>query len=386
MKDVFIVGASRSPIASVKRGTDGKKNTSCISSLAPHELAGAVYDNLFSFGIPHTAVDMFRLGSLISQKTEPTSFHAPAKHILMAGRTERKRRINALTLEGACATGLIAIEDATEEIMLGRSDCAIAGGVDMMSRNFDSDVVAVLTSPETGKNMAMLADSKARALGISRYELDLYASQSYSWARYHKNDHGRFIVPIYLSGASTPILTHDEGVDKARSLAMLQKVDPMSGCEIITPAHASKYGDAAAFVALASLEAVKIHGFRPLAIIRSIESYSEGNPESFITAPNGAIQKALLSAGVSIKDVDTFLINEAFAPSPIHFIKTFNIPREMVNPWGGAIACGHPFGATGAVLLVMLLTILLKSESLRFGVVAICAAGGESTACVIERI
>ena len=115
----------------------------------------------------------------------------------------------------------------------------------------------------------------------------------------------------------------------------------------------------------------------------AIESWSEFNPYDFIVAPNTAIPKAVQKAGLTMDQIGVFFINEAFAPSPISFMKQFNVPRDKVNPEGGAIADAHPFGASGALRFVMLMDYLRRMQ-IRYGVLGICAAGGEASACVLE--
>lgn len=386
MKKVYIIAAARSPIAAVKKGVGEEKNTSSISSLSPDELSAQVFNTLLSkAGVDLSdEIDIFRMGSLVVQKAETGFFHAPAKSVVRRG-TKSKSLADAATFEGACATGLIAIEDAFEEIALGRADVAVAGGVEMMSRYPDSVIQAVLRSPETGEMMWHLADKKAQTLGLTREELDVYSFESADFAKIHKDDHSPYIVPIRLPWKEEPALSTDEGSSRFLSIELIRKIPPIPGCKLITPAHSSKYGDGVGFVMLAGEEAVRRFNLRPLAQILSIESWSEDNPGDFIVAPNSAIPLALEKAGVAMERVGAFLINEAFAPAPVSFVKKFGISREKINPWGGAIAFGHPFGATGAILLVMLLTILEK-EKKRYGALGICAAGGEASACVIERV
>lgn len=394
MNEVFVVEAVRSPIAAVKIArVGGEKNISRIDVLSPEELMSQVRDELFRrIGIDPRAVEIFRVGSLVAQKAESTMFHAPAKRLMRKEGSGRALALSASTVEAACATGLVAIEEAVEEIQLGRVHLALAGGVEMMSRHPDDVIESVRRSPETGELIEFLADRKTKALGLTRDELDLYSFQSYGLAHIHLYDYEPRIVPIFLPGETNPVLTLDEGAMREPSPLEVVKrskllYDEKRGvrCEMITAAHSSKYGDAAALVLLASKQALENYNLKPLAKILAVESWSEDDPKDFIVAPNTAIPKALNSARVPFIEVGTFIVNEAFAPSPVSFMKQFGIPREMVNPWGGAIAFGHPFGATGAILLVMLLTILEK-EAKRYGVLGICAAGGEASACVIERV
>ena len=300
MDDVYIVGAARSSIASVKRGKEpGDKNTSCISHLTPNELGACVRDDLLErSGIEAEIVEMFRMGSLVAQKAETSMFHAPAKSIMRKDGTGCAPHVNTATLEAACTTGLAAIEDAVEEIQLGRTSLAIAGGIEMMSRCLDEVVQGIITSPETGKTMAELADATSRDLGITKEELDWYAYQSCLLAHQHHNHPDPYRVPIVCGNGVT--LALDEGTSKAFPLDVMRssKLKLLPGCELITSAHASKYGDGAALVALASVDAIRKHNLKPIAKILAIEGYAVPNPAQFILAPNGAIPKALSRAGV----------------------------------------------------------------------------------------
>lgn len=384
MENVFVVGAERSPMAFVPYPESGKTSASSISALRPEELAARVRDRMVEkTNLPVGCIERFNLGSVLSPRIEPTLFHAPAKTVARMPGSGQTCVVNASTIDRVCATGLAAVEDMHEEIQLGRVRLGLVVGLDMLSRGTKEEIDAVLTSPETGKTMAELADQTARKKRISRDELDLYAFQSFQCAHDHRDDQRSRIVPLSLPGNNF-VLLYDEGSERVRPMKVLQKLGPLNGCERITKAHASKLADAASVVALASPSAVQEYGLRPLAKICAVESFSEADPEDFAESPNGAIALALARSGLSVGDIDHYVINEAFAPTPIHFMRTFGVPREKVNAWGGAIVFGHPFGATGVSLLVMLLT-MLEREQKRFGIVAVCAAGGDATACVIER-
>ncbi|OGN08086.1 MAG: hypothetical protein A2750_01380 [Candidatus Yanofskybacteria bacterium RIFCSPHIGHO2_01_FULL_45_42] len=384
MNTVYVVGAARSYIFLVQRGKNGVANTSLISGLRPEVFGAQIRDGLFeAINISPELVELFRLGSLVSQKAENSMFHAPAKTIMRIGGRGCVSAVNAAIVEAACATGLVAIEEATEEIQLNRVDLALAGGIEMMSRHQDEVIQAVLRSPETGEMMWHLADKKTKALGISREEMDIYSFESYERTRQRKDKILFYIVPTYLSEDKRSVLNCDEGALKGYSLEIIRKVRPIQGCELITAAHASKYGDGAALALLASENAVKKYFLKPLARVLAIESWSEFNPYDFIVAPNTAIPKAVQKAGLTMDQIGVFFINEAFAPSPISFMKQFNVPRDKVNPEGGAIADAHPFGASGALRFVMLMDYLRRMQ-IRYGVLGICAAGGEASACVLE--
>lgn len=417
MRDVYIVGAVRSPIASVKRGrlSDSAvkkllakgvvslgpwleklsglklefslpKNTSSFSHLSPQDLALRVFAGLVhQSGVNPEQIEIFRLGSVISQKSENSMVQAPAKTILRKSAGDPARILaTARTVEQACSTGLVAIADAAAAVRNGEADIALAGGVDMMSRVSDRKVLFGLTDPFTEKIMAELADQKAEEVGLTRKDHDQFAIESYELALKHLNDHDLSIQPVAGVNQDQEISRYPLNPEKIRSMKAI------GSRGIITAANASKYGDAAAFVMLASEAAVKKHNLKPLAKFLSFAEHSEKEPRDFVVAPNGAILKAIGKinkaehAGPLIADM-IFEVNEAFATSPLAVMRELNVSRSQINVWGGAIAHGHPIGATGAALTVKLIAILRKEDK-RYGVVSLCNAVSEATAAVVERV
>ena len=382
-KPVYIVGAQRSPIAKVRRGNP---NTSSISQLEPKNLAAQVLNALFSEVKATRGMEFsFKLGSAISKLLEKRSmFHAPAKHFINGTLWNGANCVDASLIGEACATGLLAIQAGVKDILLNDAELVVAGGVEMMSRHSDEVISKIFLDVSTGKNMAVLSDNKALRLGFSREDQESYALSSYQKAHDHIGDHG--LVKIYLpSDKENPALAQDEGPMKIPTLDMIKRLGLIPGCQITSPASASKYGDAAAFVALASSGAVAIYQLKPLGKIIGFARHSELEPEDFIIAPIGAIKKALERASLRTEDVDLFEINEAFSSTVLATMAGLNIPSEKVNLWGGAIAHGHPIGATGAALVVKNLAMLEKYNK-RYGVVALCSAIGEGICCAVERV
>lgn len=415
MREVYIVGAARSPIASVQRGRFNEEqkaaakevvamkpelekrsgmnvdfslpqNNSSFSHLPPEELALIVLAGLFErSGVRPEQVDIFRMGSVISQKSEPTMVQAPAKTILKRSASNPDLVVaTARTVEQACSTGLAAIAQAAEKVSLGDAEIALGGGVDMMSRVPDAKVLCGLTDPFTGEIMAMLADEKAKEIGFSREDHDRFTIESYELALKHLNDHGSNLVPV------GKVITDEEVNRYPLNPEKIRQMKAIGRNGIITPANASKYGDAAAFVLLASEEAVKKHNLKPIAKFVSFAEHSERKPEDFVVAPKLAILKAMRKAvdaghaGLLLFNT-IFEVNEAFATAPLSVMRELNISRDRMNIWGGAIAHGHPIGATGAALTVKLIAILQKEDK-RYGVVSLCNAVSEATAAVIEKI
>src|SRR3989344_2748458 len=315
-REVYVIGAMRSPIASVSFGGFGPDkvselpNVSSISSLVPDALATQVLNALFKqISIDPELIDMFVMGSVISQKVEPQMKQAPAKHLIRKILKDRdpKKYPLARTIEKACSTGLMAVWYGAKKILLGKADIVIAGGVDMMSRQPNSVILNGLTDPDTQKLMVVLADEKARALGFNRESHDEYAFQSYERAKSHRDDYAGFITQIFLSGHEEPVLKYDEEIDKYKiTIERIKRLRPYPNCKIMTILNSSKYGDAAAFVILASSQALKNLKIKPLARLLAFNAHSESGPEDFIVAPAEAVSGALSQANLQPDNIDVY--------------------------------------------------------------------------------
>ncbi|OGM99831.1 MAG: hypothetical protein A3B91_03000 [Candidatus Yanofskybacteria bacterium RIFCSPHIGHO2_02_FULL_41_29] len=386
MDPVYVVGMARSPVFSVELGKNDGPNTSSVSGLLPQDLAAQVLKSLLiETSIDPWYVDFFYLGSAISQKVEPSLFQAPAKFVFRKRAELGMVRALGRTVEKACSTGLSAIWSGTRKILVGKADIVVAGGMDMMSRQKNDVIIRGLTDPRTQKIMAQLADEKAIELGITREMHDVYALESYQFAAKHLEDHK--IVPIRIGDNSVTVISLDEEVVKKASRikdAHFRRSPTYPGCTLITPLNSSKYGDAAAFIVLASEKAIRDKNLKPLARIVAFAESSERESKDFIIAPVNAVRKALDDSGLTVSQIDYWENNEAFATVPLNLMKKLGIPREIMNPWGGAIAHGHPIGATGGVLTVKHLQILEKEQK-RYGAVVICNATSEATAMIFER-
>ena len=385
MDTVYVVGMARSPVFSVEVGKNDGPNTSSVSGLFPQDVAAQVLKALFTESkISPEEVGFFYLGSAISQKVERTLYQAPAKFVLRKGAEGRRVKALGRTVEKACSTGLSAIWSGARKILVGKADIVVAGGVDMMSRQRNEVIIQGLTDPKTQKIMAVLADEKAAELGITREMHDEYALGSYQFAAQHAGDHK--ITPIYVGNNSDPIINDEEVVKKASRIkeAHLKRSPTYPGCKIITPLNSSKYGDAAAFVILASEKAIRERGLKPIARIVAFAEHSECESKDFIIAPVKAAQKALDYSGLTASEIDRWENNEAFPTVPINLMNELKIERKTMNSWGGAIVHGHPIGATGGVLVIKLLQILEKEQK-RYGMVVICNATSEATAMIFER-
>jgi acetyl-CoA C-acetyltransferase len=320
--------------------------------------------------------------------------------------------IPGIQLNSFCASGLEAINIGAMRIASGSEQCVAAGGIDSMSRYpLGSDGYALLTNPDLSMQYNILpqgvsADLIATLDGFSREDVDQYALRSHKCAynAWKNNYFKKSIVPVYDDNHCL-ILDHDEHVRAETSLAKLLALKPAFadlgklGYDTIaigrypklsainhvhTPGNSSGIVDGCGILLLGNKEFGEKLGIKPRAKI--IASTLIGSkPTIMLTGPVPATLKVLEKAQLSLDQIDLFEVNEAFASVVLHYIKKLKIPLEKVNVNGGAIAMGHPVGATGAMLLGTLVDELERRE-LRYGLCTLCAAGGMAVATIIERI
>jgi acetyl-CoA C-acetyltransferase len=310
-----------------------------------------------------------------------------------------------MTINKVCGSGLKAVMLADQAIRCGDADVVVAGGQESMSNApyllpkgrtgyryghgqvIDSMLLDGLTDAYEPEPMGVFADRCAATCGITRQQQDDYAIESYRRALYAQ-EQGYFddeIVPVTVrSGKSEIVVKLDEEPQKVKfeKIPELKPVFTKDGT--VTAANASSIDDGAAALVLASHEWAQQHGRSPLARIVAQATYAH-NPSDFNTAPIYSIERLLAKAGMTIDDVDLFEINEAFAVTALAASQHVGIPREKLNVHGGAVALGHPIGASGARILTTLL-YALRRYGKRYGVAALCIGGGEATAVLIESI
>ncbi len=297
------------------------------------------------------------------------------------------------TVNRLCGSAQQAISFAAQEILANACDCAIAGGVESMTREpMGSDLDKPLNPKLTQKyeivSQGESAERIAERWNISRAELDEFALQSHLKAA-RAQDAGYFdgqIVPVKVNGTT---VTRDEGVRRYASpeegRAKLAKLAPAFRPNgVITAGNSSQISDGAAALLLMTKEKAKALGYKPRARFRSW-AVAGVDPTLMLTGPIPATQKALQKAGLSLSDIDLFECNEAFASVPIAWGRALDLPWERVNVNGGAIAHGHPLGATGAILFTKILCELERRDA-QFGLVTMCTGFGQGTATVIERV
>jgi acetyl-CoA C-acetyltransferase len=320
--------------------------------------------------------------------------------------------VGAVTISKMCASAMKAVMMASDSILAGTNDIVVAGGMESMTNApyllpkarsgyrighgqlFDHMMLDGLEDAYSrdeksggGRSMGTFAEDCAAKYNFTRAEQDAYATGSVKRAQAATAD-GSFqweIAPVTVTSRNGDVvIDKDEGplkakLDKIPSLKPAFKKDGT-----ITAASSSSINDGAAALVLMSEETAKKLGCKILARIVGHATHSQ-EPSWFTTAPVGAMQKLFSKTGWSVKDVDLFEINEAFAAVPMAAMREFDIPHSKVNVHGGACALGHPIGASGARIICTLIGAL-KKRGLKRGVASLCIGGGEGTAMAIELV
>jgi acetyl-CoA C-acetyltransferase len=390
-REVVIVGAARTPVGSFLGALSGLS--------APRLGAAAIREAVRRAGVAPDDVDEVIMGNVLQAGVG----QAPARQAaLFAG---LPTKVECLTINKVCGSGLKAVMLAEQAIALGDAEIVVAGGMESMSNApyllervrtgyrlghgdvVDSMIKDGLWDVYNNFHMGNAGELCARRLQISREEQDEYAAESYRRAR-RAQEQGLWadeIVPLEVPQAKggTILVTEDEEPKRVdfEKMKTLKPVFEREGT--ITPANASKINDGAAAVVLMARERAEALGIPPLARIVGAVAAAR-RPEEFTIAPVDAIQKVLRKTGLALSEIDLFEINEAFAVVALAAIRMLELDPKRVNPNGGAVALGHPIGASGARLLTTLL-YEMKRRQARRGLVTLCIGGGEAVAMVVER-
>ncbi|HGK7885901.1 acetyl-CoA acetyltransferase [Streptococcus pyogenes] len=393
MKNIVIVEALRTPI-----GAFGGS----FKSVSAVELGTTVLKKILDkTQVKPEMVDEVILGNVLHAGLGQNVARQVAVH---SGIPEDK---TAFTLDMVCGSGLKAIQLAAQSIMLGDADIVIAGGVENMSQAayvstqhrfgqrlgnsqlIDTLVHDGLTDAFNNYHMGITAENVAQKYGISREEQDQFALESQQKAAKALENH-RFadeIVPVSVPQRRKDplIVTTDEYPKGDTSLEKLQQLRPafLPKEGTVTAGNASGINDGAALLMLMTEEKALELGLTPLV---TIESYASAGvaPELMGTGPIPATQKALKKAGLTISDLDLVESNEAFAAQSLAVLKDLKLNPEIVNVNGGAIALGHPIGASGARILVTLIHEMKKRQVTR-GLATLCIGGGQGTAVIVKN-
>ena len=392
MQEVYILSAVRTPLGSF----GGSLKDMSATQLGAVAIKGA----LERAGVDAALVNDVLMGSVIQANLGQAPARQAAK---FAG---LPNEVNCTTINKVCASGMKAISQAAQSIMLGDADIVIAGGMESMSNvpfytenmrwgNKYGNVSMIdglakdgLTDVYDGHAMGNAAEMCATECGISREDQDAFAVESYKRSQAATNE-GRFeneIVPVSIpQRKGDPIIFSK---DEEPFNVKFDKIPSLNGAFVkggtVTAANASTMNDGAAALVLISKAKMEALGLKPIGKIVSYAD-AEQAPEWFTTTPAIAVPKAIAKAGLTAADISYYELNEAFAVVGIENTKRLNIDSSKVNVNGGAVSIGHPLGASGARIIVTLLNVL-KQNNAKYGAAGICNGGGGASAMVIENI
>jgi len=392
MKEVYIVSAVRTPIGSF----GGALKDFSATKLGAIAIKAAIE----KAGIKPSDVQDVLMGCVLQANLGQAPARQAAK---FAG---LPNEVNCTTINKVCASGMKAIAQAAQSILLGDADIVIAGGMESMSNvpfyadamrwgNRYGDTKFIdglakdgLTDVYDGKAMGNAAELCASTCGISREDQDRFAIESYkrsqaAWAS-GKFDNEIVSIEIPQRKGEPVLFSKDEEpfnvkFDKIPELKPAFIKDGM-----VTAANASTMNDGAAALLLVSKEKMEELNLKPIAKILSYAD-AEQAPEWFTTTPSIAVPKAVAKAGLQMKDIDYWELNEAFAVVGIENTKRMKLDPYKVNVHGGAVSIGHPLGCSGARIIVTLINVL-KANNAKYGAAGICNGGGGASAMVIENL
>ncbi|WP_124057742.1 acetyl-CoA C-acetyltransferase [Vaginisenegalia massiliensis] len=392
MKEVVIVAAGRSPI-----GNFG----GCFKNVSAVDLGRQVLTQLLAeLNLEPNQIDEVIIGNVLSSGLGQNVARQVA---IQAG---LPHEVSAYAVNKVCGSGLKAITLAAQAIMTGEHDIVVAGGIENMSQApylssnarwgqrlghqslIDSILSEGLTDAFEGIHMGLTAENIAEKYGYTRQQQDEFACQSQARAAVAIQAQ-RFkeeIVPIRVPQRKQEdlLVTQDEFPRFDTSMDSLAKLRPAFKSDgTVTAGNASGINDGAAMLILMSAEKAQSLGLQPLATIRSYASAGV-DPQLMGLGPVPAVKKALAKANLKIEDVDLIEANEAFAAQALAVIDQLELDPNRVNVNGGAIALGHPIGASGARILVTLIYEMIKRQD-HYGLASLCIGGGQGIALVIER-
>jgi acetyl-CoA C-acetyltransferase len=389
MENIVIVGAKRTPIGAMQ----GKFNSVSASELGATAIKAAIEQA----GVKPNEVDDLLFGCVL----QAGQGQAPARQAAI--KAGLSNTTPATTVNKMCGSGMKAAMMAWDELVTGNAKVVVAGGMESMTNAphllpkarggyrygaqqlLDHMATDGLEDAYAGKPMGYFADKTAEKYGFTREQMDEYSKESTTRALNAERS-GAFadeIAPVTVkTRAGEEVVKEDETpftvkLDKIPTLRPAFNKDGR-----VTAASSSSISDGAAALVMMTESEAKKRGAKPLARVVAYASNAH-EPEWFTTAPVGAIQKVLAKAGWKTSDVDLFEVNEAFACVSMAAMKDIGIPHDKLNVNGGAVALGHPIGATGARIITTLI-YALKKRGLKKGVAALCIGGGEGTAVALE--
>ena len=394
MEEVVIVAAARTPVG---------KFQGALSGLSATQLGAiAVREAVKRAKLDPAMVDECILGNVVSAGLGQN----PARQAALHGGLPPE--VSALTINKVCGSGLKAVGLAAQAILTGNSEIVVAGGMESMTnapyllpdgRNgfrmgnsvvVDSMVRDGLWDAFNDYHMGVTGENVAEKYGVTREEQDEYALNSHRKAAAARRE-GRFaaeIVPVGIpakkKGQAPVVMDQDESIREDASLEALRALKPAFKKDgTVTAGNAPGVNDAGAAVVVMSAAKAASLGLTPLVRIRA-QATSGVEPKWVMMAPVTGVRKVLERAGWTAESVDLFELNEAFSVQAIAVTRELGIPLEKVNVNGGAVAIGHPIGASGARVLITLIYEMIRRDAKR-GVAALCLGGGNSVAMAVER-
>jgi acetyl-CoA acetyltransferase family protein len=383
MRETVIVEAVRTPV--------GKRN-GALSGMHAADLSAVVLTELIErTGIGPEVIDDVVWGC-VSQVGDQSS-NIGRYAVLAAGWPET---IPGTTVNRACGSSQQALDFAVQAVMSGQQDVVVAGGVEVMSR------VPLGSARATGMpygpkvlaryddfsfNQGLSAELIAKKWGFSRTRLDEFSVESHERAA-AAQDSGAFteqLVPVFVEGADNNVVTADEGVRRGSTVEKLGALKPAFAEDgVIHAGNSSQISDGAAALLVTTAELAVELGLTP--IVRYLAGAVTGaDPVLMLTGPIPATEKVLGKAGVALSDVGVFEVNEAFAPVPLAWLAETGADPARMNPLGGAIALGHPLGASGAVLMTRM-AHHMRDNGIRYGLQTMCEGGGTANATLVELV
>ncbi|CND84549.1 acetyl-CoA acetyltransferase [Mycobacterium tuberculosis] len=377
MAEAYIVGAVRTPVGT-KKGA--------LKDVHPADLGAHVLKELVNrTGVDPSAVEDNIMGCVM--QVGPQSLDVARTAWLSAGLPDT---VPGVTIDRQCGSSQQAIHFAAQGVLSGTQDLVVASGVEQMAKvPMGSSIVKGMDFPY-GEGWAERygmqeisqfrgAELMAEKWGFTREDLEKFALESHQRA-------AKAIEAGIFEREIAPIagLSQDEGARPDTTLEKMAGLKVLREGGVITAAVASQISIGASALLIASEEAVKRHNLTPRARIHTL-AVCGSDPVYMLTGPIPATEKALAKSGLKIDDIDVFEVNEAFAPVPLAWARDTGASLDKTNPNGGAIALGHPLGATGGVLMTKLLHELERTGG-RYGLQTMCEGGGQANATIIERL
>ncbi|MEU5995795.1 acetyl-CoA C-acetyltransferase [Spirillospora sp. NPDC047418] len=377
MAEAYIVGAVRTPVGT-KKGA--------LKDVHPADLGAHVLKELVNrTGVDPSAVEDNIMGCVM--QVGPQALDVARTAWLSAGLPDT---VPGVTIDRQCGSSQQAIHFAAQGVLSGTQDLVVASGVEQMAKvPMGSSIVKGLDFPYGegwAERYGMQEISQFRGAelmcekwGFTREDLEKFALESHQRA-------AKAIEAGIFEREIAPIagLSQDEGARPDTTLEKMAALKVLREGGVITAAVASQISIGASALLIASEEAVKQHNLTPRARIHTL-AVCGSDPVYMLTGPIPATEKALAKSGLKIDDIDVFEVNEAFAPVPLAWARDTGASLEKMNPNGGAIATGHPLGATGGILMTKLLHELERTGG-RYGLQTMCEGGGQANATIIERL